>query len=150
MKEACNRFFVVLVALALTGCACAPAQTTASGPVSNQVVYASTPATVLPCQTYNNTRPGGNQLWSGVDSMEIRPNLIRNGAQLWFHEDGRWDGQGGKFSLLFHSRERLEDYCRNPNPSPMELRQMTAMENLCPSSVGKGQKWLPFDSGGFR
>ncbi len=93
--------------------------------------------------TYNNTRPG-SQFWLGVDAVEIRPNLRSNGAQLWFHEDGRWDGQGGKFSLLFPTREALERYCVSPYPSPVELRARAAAEPLCPSSVGKGQKWLVF------
>lgn len=97
------------------------------------------------CSTYNNTRPGGFQGWAGVDSVEIRPNLRRNGAQLWLHEDGRWDSQGGKFSLFFPSNEALGRYCSNPHPSPAELRRLTERENLCPSSIGKGQRWLPFD-----
>lgn len=94
--------------------------------------------------TYNNTEPGGSQGWAGVDSVEIRPNLRSNGAQLWFHEDGRWDGQCGKFSLLFPSREKLEQYCKNPVPAPAKLRAKAAAEKLCPSSVGKGQRWHSF------
>ena len=95
-------------------------------------------------QTYNNTRPGGTQQLTGVDSAEIRPNLLNPGAQLWFHDDGRWDAQGGKFSLLFPSQEAFQAYCANPNPSPAELRRLAEAEPLCPSSVGKGQKWLMF------
>lgn len=94
--------------------------------------------------TYNNTRPDGNQGWMGVDSVEIRPNLRKNSAQLWYHKDGRWDGQGGKFSLLFSSQAALAAYCASPHPSPTELRAKAAAEPLCPSSVGKGQRLKSF------
>jgi len=98
----------------------------------------------LPCQTYNNTKPGGNRVWVGVDAVEVRPNLRKNGAQLWFHEDGRWDAQGGKFSIFFPNDAAMKAYCANPSPSPTELKQITAKENLCPSSVGNGHRWWAF------
>lgn len=98
----------------------------------------------LRVQTYNNTKPGGNQLWVGVDSVEIRPNLEKNGAQLWFDDDDIWKSQGGKYSLLFPDREALKRYCAKPFPAPMELRAKTVLEPLCPSSVGKGQRWYSF------
>lgn len=99
---------------------------------------------MLNCQKYNNTSPGGNLLWADVDAVEIRSHQNENGAQLWLHDDGRWDNQGGKFSLLFRSQEALRAYCSKPVPSPAELRVKAAAEPLCPSSVGKGQRWKSF------
>lgn len=99
---------------------------------------------LVACHVYNSDQPGGNQAWSGVDAVEIRSHQEKNGAQLWLHDDGRWDSQGGKFSLLFRSQDALKAYCASPSPSPMELRAKAAAEPLCPSSVGKGQRWKSF------
>jgi len=98
----------------------------------------------LRAQTYNNTTPGGDQVWPGVDAVEIRQNLKKNGSQLWFSKDRRWDKQDGKFSLLFPSKKALSEYCAKSVPSPAELRAKAAAEPLCPSSVGKGQRWKSF------
>lgn len=143
-----NLFFVFLLALvAVAGCTTVQAQAPVS-PVS-PVAY-SAPAinqSVLPCSTYNNTRPGGNQLWPGVDAVEIRPNLHKEdvgGAQVWLHKDGRWDGQAGKKSIFFQNQTAMARYCVNPSPSPAELVRAAMAEPLCPDAVGKGQRWLPF------
>jgi len=144
-----NLFFVFLLAVAVAGCTTVQAPSPVSPVANYSASTAVTPATSQPsyaisCNTYNNDKPGKSQLWSGVDAVEIRQNLKKNGAQLWFHSDGRWDGQGGKFSLLFPNQQALAAYCANPRPTPSELRVMTSREPTCPSSVGKGQKWLPF------
>lgn len=98
--------------------------------------------------TYNSTRPGGARPVPGVDAIEIRPNLHNPGAQLWYHEDGRWDFQGGKFSLLFPSQAALDAYFRavqaGQAPTPAQLRAEATRCPLKPSSVGKGQKWYSF------
>ncbi len=143
-----NLFFVFLALALVSGCATMQSQPMSPVlPVAYSapaVTSASPQPYAIPCNTYNNTRPGGSQTWTGVDSVEIRPHLKKNESQLWFHSDGRWDGQGGKFSLFFPSQQALAAYCANPSPSPAELMVMTMRENLCPSSVGKGQKVLPF------
>lgn len=124
------KFLVVAVAVFLTVCAMSTV-VVAHDRMSN-------------CSTYNNTQPNGNQTWAGVDAVEVRQHQKKNGAQLWLHDDGRWDSQGGKFSLLFRSQGALRAYCASPVPSPAELRAKAVAENLCPSSIGKGQKWLVF------
>ncbi|MFZ2188617.1 MAG: hypothetical protein WAV73_03605 [Candidatus Moraniibacteriota bacterium] len=99
----------------------------------------------LPCVTYNNNRPGGSQPWPGYDAVEIRPNQKNPLIQIWYHKDGRWDGQDGKKSFLASSQQSLEEYCRNPIPSPGELLKRAAAEARCPDSSpdGAGQKILP-------
>jgi hypothetical protein len=142
-STAMNRNIALIIFLVLTIVGCASAQTQAPV-VAVPVAYSAPTVQHLSCGTYNNTKPGGSQAWAGVDAVELRPNLKKNGAQLWLHEDGRWDGQGGKFSLLFPNQQALNAYCANPHPSPSELKVMAGREPLCASSVGKGQKWLPF------
>jgi len=134
-----KRNLALVVVLAwLMGCTTTPA-------VSQQYP----PQSMAPQQsqqrvTYNNTYPGGGfQGIPGVDAIEIRPNLRSPGAQLWFSEDGRWDSQGGKFSLLFPNPDALMAWLNNGmRPSAQELRAQVERQPLCPASVGKGQKWL--------
>lgn len=99
----------------------------------------------FPCVTYNNNKPGGPQPWPGFDAVEIRPNQKNPLIQIWYHRDGRWDGQDGKRSFLASSQQALEEYCRNPVPSPGELLRRAEAEARCPDSSpdGAGQKILP-------
>lgn len=145
-----NLFFVFLLALvAIAGCTTMQAQTPVS-PVAYSTPTASAPISqsyAIPCSTYNNVRPGGQQLWPGVDAVEIRPNLHKEdvgGAQVWLHKDGRWDDQGGKKSIFFQNQTAMARYCANPSPSPAELIRNAMAEPLCPDAVGKGQRWKPF------